>query len=97
MKPTSLSTLHALHNPSQALLQSTLPAKKSGWQPRSPWQKIRDWAYDWFIATREPKINIQRDRAGLVYWSVYDPVKGDRTRFTTEAEVRTWLEQRYYH
>lgn len=96
MKPTSLQQPRSFTHPSQALLESTLPTPQSSLKSRNRWQKLQDWLYDWFIATNEPKIKLQRSRTGLVYWSVYDPVSRDRVRFASEAEVRTWLEQRYY-
>ncbi|MEB3233096.1 MAG: hypothetical protein VKJ64_18975 [Leptolyngbyaceae bacterium] len=35
------------------------------------------------------------DRASL--YSIYDPVTKQRIKGLSEAEVRTWLDQRYYH
>ena len=45
----------------------------------------------------EPIIRQQCDRQGNLYYSIYDPVTQQRRICTSEAEVRAWLEQRYYH
>ncbi|MBI4779801.1 MAG: hypothetical protein HY785_00610 [Oscillatoriophycideae cyanobacterium NC_groundwater_1537_Pr4_S-0.65um_50_18] len=43
----------------------------------------------------EPRIWQKRDRFGEVYWHVYDPIRDRHFRFTTEQEVRQWLEQKF--
>jgi hypothetical protein len=52
------------------------------------------------IATRfthgsDPIINERRDRQGNVYYQVYDPHTRRSAVFSSEAEIRYWLEQRY--
>jgi hypothetical protein len=44
----------------------------------------------------EPKIWRKRDRAGNWYFRVFDPVTNLSSTFSSEQEVRVWLEQRYY-
>lgn len=44
----------------------------------------------------EPMIEKRCDRQGQTYYTIYDPVTQQRSEFQSEAEVRTWLEQRYY-
>ena len=46
--------------------------------------------------TQEPQIVERRDPQGQTYFQVYDPVSQCRHRFTCEADLRTWLDQRYY-
>ncbi|MBD1995809.1 hypothetical protein H6G00_04105 [Leptolyngbya sp. FACHB-541] len=48
------------------------------------------------VGTHEVQIWQVSDRAGNVYWRVYDPVTKDSTSFGSSSEVRIWLEQRYY-
>lgn len=48
------------------------------------------------ITDSEPKAWQIRDRSGATYWRVYDPVSNQTQAFSGEAEVRMWLEQRYY-
>jgi hypothetical protein len=43
----------------------------------------------------QPRIRYHQRRDGTGYWQVYDPVGGDRHRFAHEADLRTWLDQRY--
>ena len=44
----------------------------------------------------EPIIRKRCDRQGQTFYAVYDPVTHHRTICNSEAEVRAWLEQRYY-
>jgi hypothetical protein len=44
---------------------------------------------------QDPVIQKHWQRDGLV-WRVYDPVTQQNQRFYSEAELRTWLEGRYY-
>lgn len=43
----------------------------------------------------EPRIQFKRDRLGNHFWRVYDPSTNQSATFSSEAEVRIWLEQRY--
>ncbi|MFP4008755.1 MAG: hypothetical protein ACLFV6_12225 [Spirulinaceae cyanobacterium] len=95
MKPISLSTPKSPTQLPQA--PQALRPKESEFQRRSPWQKIGHWVYETLVLTQEPKIWLKRDREGLMYWEAFDPVNQTRDYFATEADVRVWLEQRYYH
>jgi hypothetical protein len=44
----------------------------------------------------EPRIWQKRDRNGQLVWHVYDPATSRASQFASEAEVRSWLDQRYY-
>jgi hypothetical protein len=48
------------------------------------------------VGTHEVQIWQVNDRAGNVYWRVYDPATKASTSFGSSSEVRIWLEQRYY-
>lgn len=45
----------------------------------------------------EPSIRMRRDRQGKPYFTAYDPFSQTHHRFTSEQDVRIWLEERYYH
>lgn len=49
-----------------------------------------------FDQSQEPRIAKRLDRWGNIYFSAYDPVDQKHYVFTSEQEVRIWLEQRYY-
>ncbi|WP_404789863.1 hypothetical protein [Altericista sp. CCNU0014] len=51
---------------------------------------------NWIVQTSEPKVSHKRDRQGHLYYQVYDPLSGVSASFGSEAEIRAWLEQRYY-
>lgn len=37
-----------------------------------------------------------RDRSGHSWWNGYDPSTGKSIRLDSEAEMRMWIEERYY-
>ncbi|MBD0334114.1 MAG: hypothetical protein ICV62_01365 [Cyanobacteria bacterium Co-bin13] len=37
-----------------------------------------------------------RQRNGHLIWHVYDPMTEQRQQFSSEADLRSWLETRYY-
>ncbi|MGP1384831.1 MAG: hypothetical protein ACTS2F_14795 [Thainema sp.] len=49
-----------------------------------------------FDQSQEPRITKRVDRWGNLYFSVYDPIDRSFRVFTSEQEIRIWLEQRYY-
>lgn len=48
------------------------------------------------VGNDEPRINQTIDRLGNIVWQVYNPINRQILSFTSEQEVREWLEQRYY-
>lgn len=36
------------------------------------------------------------DRDGHTWWNAYDPITGRTTKRNSEAEMRAWIEERYY-
>lgn len=55
-------------------------------------QTCQKWLHGW----AEPRVHHRRDRQGKAHYEVYDPVSRQRFHCESEAEVRAWLEQRYY-
>ncbi|MCW6037657.1 hypothetical protein K4A83_15450 [Spirulina subsalsa FACHB-351] len=43
----------------------------------------------------EPKITIKKNDQGEVFYHVYDPLTRNKDLFTSEQDVRVWLEKRY--
>jgi hypothetical protein len=50
----------------------------------------------WVTQSSELKVSERCDRHGNVYYQVYDPLNRTSASFGSEAEIRAWLEQRYY-
>ncbi|MEM1253920.1 MAG: hypothetical protein AAGI69_15935 [Cyanobacteria bacterium P01_H01_bin.21] len=48
------------------------------------------------LGSSEPIIEKQLDNNGQTLYSIYDRVTQQQISGLTEAEVRVWLEQRYY-
>lgn len=44
----------------------------------------------------EPQIWVSSDRAGTTWWHGYDPLTGRSVTRSSEAEMRVWVEERYY-
>ncbi|MGG6296045.1 hypothetical protein ACQ4M4_16780 [Leptolyngbya sp. AN02str] len=78
------SRLDATPTPSQAM------SKASQWLSKFSQTMVTRLA-----GTQEPQISQKRDRNGGVSWVVYDPLTSETLYFSSEAEVRMWLEQRY--
>lgn len=45
---------------------------------------------------RELQVWQKTDRYGNIYWQAQDPKTGNSTSLGSEAEMRIWIEQRYY-
>ncbi|HEY9633138.1 MAG TPA: hypothetical protein V6D14_07020 [Coleofasciculaceae cyanobacterium] len=50
-----------------------------------------------FIGNNDLRIWQTYDRFGKNWWHAYDPLTGKRTSVASEAELRVWIEQRYYN
>lgn len=44
----------------------------------------------------ELKVWQSRDRKGHTWWNAYDPTTGNSISLDSEAEMRMWIEERYY-
>jgi hypothetical protein len=52
----------------------------------------------WNALTSEPELKIwqRQDRAGNVWYQVYDPKSGRTACLASEEEVRMWIEESFY-
>lgn len=48
------------------------------------------------ITSNELQVWRKIDRHGHTYWQAHDPTTGKSTCLGSEAEMRVWIEQRYY-
>ncbi len=46
---------------------------------------------------QEPQVWRSTDRNGNTWWYAHDPTTGRSVCRDSEAEMRIWLEERYYH
>ncbi len=61
--------------------------------------RLRQWSHAalrYFVGSQEPRITTQINHDGQRVYAVYDPVDQRHHHFASEAEVRGWLDQRYY-
>jgi hypothetical protein len=50
----------------------------------------------WLSSNLEPRIWQSKDRKGNISWHIYDPVTAQSNHFSSEAEVRAWIDTQYY-
>jgi hypothetical protein len=62
-----------------------------------PWlRKIGQWIAARLVSSDEPQVSKIKGSEGHEFWRIYDPVTRITTTLSSEAEVRMWLDQRYY-
>lgn len=59
---------------------------------QSTWNKM----IAMFTAGKEPKIWLSSDAEGKLYWNAFDPQTHRFVEHLSEAEMRIWIEKRYY-
>jgi hypothetical protein len=62
----------------------------------SAWNTFWRQVVEGIIGNQEPQIWQEVDRHGQLYWHGYDPQSGNYFTSDSEAEMRVWVEQRYY-
>lgn len=80
----------------QDSIHAESPVSSKLTKPSSGFGKILETLFVTAAGAQEPKIWQTSDRNGVLIWHIYDPMTKESTSFTTELEVRSWLEQRYY-
>ena len=50
---------------------------------------------NWLVGPVEPQIYKRLDRRGKPYYRLYDPKTDQRRVFSSEEDVRIWLDQRF--
>lgn len=75
--------------------QARLPLSKLWQGSRNLVENIAQNLLFALTSREEPRIRQARDRQGRTFWQVYDPSTGFQSRFSSEDEVRVWLEEQY--
>jgi hypothetical protein len=63
----------------------------------SVFKRILQAFVSFFYSGNEPQVWSKTNRYGNTSWYAYDPVSGYSVSRDSEAEMREWLEQRYYN
>jgi hypothetical protein len=74
------------------------PAKFDAAKP-NVYAKITTFSQNFFASLlrgNELQVQRHRDRQGNIWWQAFDPNTNESVSFGSEAEVRYWIEQRYY-
>lgn len=58
--------------------------------------KVLSRLMEFLVAGDELRIWQSSDRFGNTVWNAYDPVTNRSTSLDSEAELRTWIEERHY-
>jgi len=75
--------------------RSLTPSVTKPSQKRSSiWQTLGYRLMSYFSGSSDPQIR-QRTYGNQLVWHVYDPITGREWKFSTEQEVRIWLDERY--
>lgn len=84
-----------LHWQTYQNLEPSAPSNRS----LSLWSKINDtWqiALAYFATSSEPHVWQSQDASGLPQWKAFDPITQRTAEYSTESEMRAWLEERHY-
>lgn len=58
--------------------------------------RVLERLMQFLVAGDELRIWQTTDRFGNTLWNAYDPVRGRSASLDSEAEMRSWIEERYY-
>ncbi|MGF1538534.1 MAG: hypothetical protein ACFB4J_18895 [Elainellaceae cyanobacterium] len=76
-------------------LELIAPKQPLGDRFRAFLHNLGEFVLDLATLDQDPKIAATRDRNGNPSWRVYDPQSGYANTFSSEDEVRYWLESRH--
>lgn len=84
-------------NPHFQLSDQALPNRQIKLPRLSVLNRAFQVCVQFLINDHEPQIWTTTDHYGTIYWHAHDPVSDRSVTLASEAEMRAWLEQRYYH
>ncbi|MEO0852308.1 MAG: hypothetical protein AAFY15_02220 [Cyanobacteria bacterium J06648_11] len=64
--------------------------------PLTALQRVGKMCAAFFLGDREPRIWKIMRADGTTHWKVYDPNSHRSSTFSSENDVRVWLDRRYY-
>ncbi len=62
---------------------------------RATLHRFQEFVLNLATLDQDPKIVVARDRTGRQYWRAFDPTTQYADTFSSEDEVRVWLESRH--
>jgi len=71
------------------------PTPVNTWRNWAVFRTVGRWIANATLPATEPRIYRGTDADGALYWRVCDPLTGESTRLYSEADVRSWLDERY--
>lgn len=91
---TTRDQSYDLHRQRQRL-EALVPPAQGGKTLAPSLKQLGDRAMRFFAGQTEPRI-WQRTRQGQPTWFAHDPITNRTRQFSSEQDVRLWLEKRYY-
>ena len=77
-------------------LSSRRTTSNSGWRMvKAGLTKVGAGLLRWLVSPQEPVISQHHNREGTITWKVYDPYSNQSHWFSSEKEVRQWLDSHY--
>jgi hypothetical protein len=77
----------------QQIERLSLPLRRAANLPDWFWQSFLGF---WHKLPGEPRVQQKSDRAGNLYWHVYDPVHDNTMRFDDQQQLLVWLDEQHY-
>ncbi|MBD2731699.1 hypothetical protein H6G96_36845 [Nostoc sp. FACHB-892] len=79
------------------LIDDEVPITQSTWQKlTTKLKRLGQWVWNQVTTKPELKIRQCKDRAGNVWYQVYNPNTGRTAYLASEEEVRFWIEESFY-
>lgn len=97
MKPNSLyAQLELIPEPAEQPIQTDYSLGRAWGAVKTRFGPLGIALLAYFCGSTEPHIRLKRDHDGNTLFVAYDPVSQQRRNFSSEQDLRVWVEQRYY-
>lgn len=75
---------------------SSIYSSKNNYSLNKIFEVVLRRLFRYFTSRDDVQVWQKKDRHGRYYWQAYDPMTERRVSFASEAEMRIWIEHRYY-
>ncbi|MBD1875129.1 hypothetical protein H6F75_16725 [Nodosilinea sp. FACHB-131] len=97
MKPNSLyAQLELIQEPLDRPIQSDYSIARVWAGAKRRLSLAGDALLTYLCGSADLSVTVKRDRRGNTLFVAYDPVNQQRRTFSSEQELRVWVDQRYY-
>lgn len=97
MKPNSLyAQLELIQEPLDSAIQTDYSIARVWAGAKRQLSLVGGTLLTYFCGTTDLSVSVKRDLRGNTLFVAYDPVSQQRHTFSSEQELRVWVDQRYY-